>query len=302
MHTERQTLILSLAGVLLVSALGIGFGIVSGSFAIAFDGMISLVDAMMSILSIRVAGLIARSLAQGPSRRFSMGFWHLEPLVLAINALTLMAIAGYALVQAVLALFDGGRTVEFGPAVLYAAITLVLTTTFAIVEHRANRRVRSALVAMDVKGWIMTGGVTAALLIAFAVGALIEGTPLAHLASYVDPAILAIVACVLMPVPFGTLRRAFSEITLATPSVLRDEAESVADRIVAEHGFRSAHVYTAQVGRSRQIEIAFLVPAGLDARTLEDWDLIRRRAVAELGDGDPNHWITVTFTTDPALV
>ncbi|MEI3842720.1 MULTISPECIES: hypothetical protein [unclassified Microbacterium] len=77
MHTERQTLILSLAGVLLVSALGIGFGIVSGSFAIAFDGMISLVDAMMSILSIRVAGLIARSLAQGlpDASAWASGIW-----------------------------------------------------------------------------------------------------------------------------------------------------------------------------------------------------------------------------------
>lgn len=301
MRTERQALSVSLVGVLLVSALGIGFGIVSGSFAIVFDGMISLVDAAMSLLSIWIAGLILRSTRRGLDRRFSRGFWQLEPLLLAVNAIVMMSVAGYALVQAVLALFSGGRDVQFGPAIVYAAVVVVLTTGFGIAEHQANRRLRSALVAMDVKGWLMTGGVTCALLVAFIVGLLLEGTDQEHLTPYVDPAILAVVAVLLLPVPLGTLRRALSEIALVTPESLRDEAEAVANRIVVEHRFESAHVYAAQIGRSRQVEIMFLVPSGHDAQPLEAWDRIRREVVERLSGGDENHWITVGFTTDPTL-
>ncbi|MDZ5078769.1 cation diffusion facilitator family transporter [Nesterenkonia sp. HG001] len=302
MRTEQQALSISLAGVLLVSALGISFGLVSGSFAIIFDGMISIVDAVISILSIWVARLILRSTTQGLSKRFSMGFWHLEPLLLAFSSLLMMLIAGYAVAQAVSALLSGGREMEFGPAIIYAVVVMVLTTVFALVEHRANRRIGSALVAMDVKGWIMTGGVTSALLVAFVVGIFLDGTDLEHLTPYVDPLILIIVATVLIPLPFSTFRRALSEIGLATPAPLRREVENVAERVTADEGFLSSHVYTATVGRSRQVELVFLVPEGLPERPLEDWDAIRREVTDELGHGDPNSWITVAFTTDPQLV
>ncbi|WP_246836322.1 cation transporter [Nesterenkonia sp. NBAIMH1] len=159
MRTEQQALKLSLAGILLVAALGVGFGLISGSFAILFDGVFSLVDAVMSVVSITLAGLIAKSAANELSKRtherFTMGFWHFEPIVLAVNALLMMSVAAYALFQAVTALLSGGRDVEFGAAVIYAGVVVVLTFAIGFVEHRANRTLNSALVAIDVKGWIM---------------------------------------------------------------------------------------------------------------------------------------------------
>lgn len=116
MRTEQQTLKASLVVILVLSGLGIGFGLASGSAAIIFDGVFSLMDAAMSIVSISVAGLIAKSTTIGLSRRFSMGYWHFEPIVLAINALLMMSVAIYALVQSVLAVMSGGRDIEFGPA------------------------------------------------------------------------------------------------------------------------------------------------------------------------------------------
>ncbi|GAA2101794.1 MULTISPECIES: cation diffusion facilitator family transporter [Brevibacterium] len=302
MDSEKKALTVSLTGILTVAALGIGFGLLSGSYAIAFDGMISLVDAIMSLVSIQVAGLITRSLLRGPSSLFGVGYWHLEPFVLALNALLMMAVTGYALVQAVLALFSGGRAVEFGPAVVYAVVVVILTVSFAVVEHRANRKIGSALVAMDVKGWIMTGGVTGALLLAFVLGAVLDARGQDQLTPYVDPAVLVLVAIVLLPIPVPTLRRAVREIALVTPSSLRAEAEAVAERTAHTHGFSSSAVYPVQVGRSRQVEIVFLVPEKADVKPLQEWDRIRREVGAELGAEDPNNWITVAFTTDPQLL
>ncbi|WP_258934326.1 hypothetical protein [Nesterenkonia pannonica] len=76
MRTEQQALKLSLAGILLVAALGVGFGLISGSFAILFDGVFSLVDAVMSVVSITLAGLIAKSAANElSSARMSASPW-----------------------------------------------------------------------------------------------------------------------------------------------------------------------------------------------------------------------------------
>lgn len=303
MKTEQQALRTSLVAILVLSALGIGFGVVSGSSAIIFDGVFSLMDAVMSVVSIVVAGLIARStaneLSQRVQRRFTMGFWHFEPVVLAVNALLMMSVATYALIQSILSILSGGREIEFGPAVAYAGIVLVLTSTVGLPEHRANRRIDSALVAVDVKGWLMAGGVTAALLIAFLIGLIIQGTHLDWLLPYVDPVVLALVAAVLIPVPFGTLRKAVAELALITPDEVMESAERLAAATVEDEGFSTYRVSAAKTGRATQIDVVFLVPEGLPPRQLEDWDRIRAELGASLGHDDPNNWITISFTTRP---
>ncbi|MCH8559648.1 MULTISPECIES: cation diffusion facilitator family transporter [unclassified Nesterenkonia] len=301
MRTEQQALKVSLVGVLIVSALGIGFGVVSGSFAILFDGVFSLVDAVMSVVSITLAGLIAKSASNALSKRthdrFTMGFWHFEPIVLAVNALLMMSVAAYALFQAISALLTGGRDVEFGPAVVYAAVVVVLTLVIGFIEHRANKKLGSALVAMDVKGWIMAGGVTGALLAAFLIGMLIEDTDAEWAMPYVDPAVLAIVALILLPMPFSTLRRALAEISLVTPPELKRQAEGAAQDVTESEGFTDYRVYAAQQGRARTIDVVFYVPTGMGLRSLEDWDRIRDETRAQLDGEDPHSWITVSFTT-----
>lgn len=302
MHTEQSALRLSLVAILAFSALGIGFGVVSGSSAIIFDGVFSLVDAAISIISITVSGLIARSISsrgfsEATSRRFASGFWHFEPMVLAISGVAMISVATYALVQSVLALFSGGRDIEFGPAVAYAAIVLALSAVVGLVEHRANRRIGSSLVAMDVKGWIMAGGVTAALLIAFVIGLFLNGTSLAWLMPYVDPAVLTLVALVLIPVPLPELRRAIGQIGLVTPPGLLSEVEEIAQHTVTEHGFTGSRAWAIQQGRSRQFEVTFLVPPARGTQPLEAWDAIRDEVTRALVGDNPHHTATISFTT-----
>lgn len=311
MRTEQQALKVSLVAILIFSALGIGFGLVSGSYAIIFDGVFSLVDAVMSVVSIVVSTLILRSTSNGLSkrlrRRFTMGFWHFEPFILAVNALMMMSVGAYALVQSVLALLSGGRDIEFGPAVIYAVIILALTATVTIWEHRANKRIKSALVDMDVKGWIMAGGVTSALLIAFAIGFFLEGTQFAWFRPYVDPAVLTVVALALIPVPLSILRKAVAELAMVTPEPLLREAEELAGRVSRREEFTDFRIQAAQIGRAKQVEIIFQVPADMPPKPLQEWDAIRTEIQRELGQGDPNHWIAVMYTTkelpqpDPAV-
>lgn len=301
MRTEQNVLRLSFVGILIFAVVAIVFGLIAGSSAILFDGVFSGVDALMSLASIWVAGLVARSasntFSERTRRRFGWGFWHLEPILLAVNAVLMMSIAGYAAVQSVQSILDGGREVEFGPAMIYAVIILALTITLTIVEYRANRHIGSALIAMDVKWWIMSGGITAALLIAFAIGSVLDGTDAEWFAPYVDPTVLLIVAIVLVPVPIGILRSALADLLMVTPQDLQREAEEHAHRLVEENGFDAAEVYTAKMGRSREVQIFIRVPRGAEPRALEEWDDLRAPIVEALRGDDPNRFVTVTFST-----
>lgn len=301
---ERGILRISIAATIVISALGIGFGLASGSFAIVFDGVYALIDASMSLLSLVVVNLImSYALSTGISRklrnRFSMGFWHLEPMVLGLNGTLLIGVAIYAFVNAISSLLEGGRDLEFGVAIVYAVITLAASAAIAVIETRANRGIGSEFVRLDIKGWIMSGGITAALLVAFTLGYAVQGTRWEWISPYIDPAVLAIVCLVIIPLPISTVRQALADIFLVTPLDLRLHVEAIAQAFVEKHGFQSYRAYIARMGRSREIELYFIVPPHMPAKPIAHWDALRDEIGTAIGDDTPDRWLTVVFTGDP---
>lgn len=300
---ERAVLKLSITVTLAVALFGIVFGLLSGSFSIMFDGAYSLVDACMSLLSLAVVNLITSfAQAQGLSprlrERFSFGFWHLEPMVLGLNGVLLIGVAVYALINAVSSLLEGGRELEFGWALVYACIVVAACFGTAAVEARANRRIGSEFLRLDVKGWLMAGGITAALLVAFALGLAVQGTEFAWISPYIDPAVLALVCVVIIPMPVATVRQALADILLVTPHDLMAEVDRAAQAFVAAHGFTTYRAYAARIGRSRQIELYFVVPPDAPPRGIAEWDALREEIAATLGEASPDRWLTVVFTGD----
>ncbi|WP_334038962.1 cation diffusion facilitator family transporter [Burkholderia gladioli] len=300
---ERGVLRVSIVVTLFIASIGIVFGLFSGSFSIIFDGVYSLVDASMSALSLLVVQLItshasSRDLPRKLRERFGMGFWHLEPMVLALNGILLSGVAIYALINAVASLLRGGRELEFSWAVLYAFLTVCACSAIALVEARANRRIGSDFVRMDVKGWIMAASITGALLIAFCVGLAVQGTKWAWISPYIDPAVLAAVCLVIIPLPMLVIRQALGEIFLITPPDLRRHVEEIAQAFVEKHGLQSYRAYVAKTGRSREIELYFIVPATLPARDIAGWDRLRDEIGELIGGEGPDRWLTVVFTGD----
>lgn len=303
-QTEQSVLRLSIMVTVGVALFGITFGLLSGSFSITFDGIYALADASMSLLALTVARLIAdygrKPEASGRLRaRFSTGFWHLEPIVLGLNGTLLMAVAVYGLVNAVISILHGGHALKFDFAILYAVVTLAACAFMAIYATRANRTLKSDFVALDAHAWMMSGGITAALLAAFVLGAAVKGTPLDWLRPYVDPAVLALVSLVIIPLPVRTVRQAFADILLIAPRDMAEHVHGVAQAAVARHGFLSYRVYLAKVGRARQIELYFIVPRGQPPRRIEDWDALRDEIGAAIGGEGPDRWLTIAFTADP---
>ncbi|HDS1736387.1 cation transporter [Pseudomonas sp. BP8] len=301
---EQGLLRASIAVTLFIATIGIGFGLASGSFSIVFDGVYSLVDASMSGLSLVVVKLItahvtSAQMSRKLRERFSMGFWHLEPMVLALNGILLSGVAIYALINAISSLLEGGRDLEFGLALIYAVLTVIACVTIAIVEARANRTLNSDFVRMDVKGWVMSASITAALLIAFCVGLAIQGTRWEWISPYIDPAVLGLVRLVIIPLPLSVVRQALAEIFLVTPIDLKQHVDSVAQAFVSKHGLQSYRAYVAKVGRSREIELYFIVPTDMPARTIGEWDALRNEVGDAVGGEGPDRWITVVFTGDP---
>lgn len=300
---EKGFLRISIGATIVVATLGIVFGFLSGSFSIAFDGIYSLADAAMTALALAVATLIERS-ARNDARagrihnRFTMGFWHLEPIILMLNGSLLITVAVYALVNAIINILNGGHELHFGAAIVYSAGTLCVCIAMATIGIRLNRRIGSDFVALDIKSWIMSGGIALALLIAFLIGLAVSQTEMAYIAHFVDPAVLALVCLVMIPLPMGTVWKAMTEILLLAPVDLRAHVDQVASDTVRRCGFLSYRAYVAKVGRATQVELYFIVPPGLPPRSIEAWDALRDEIGDAIGDESADRWLTIAFTAD----
>lgn len=292
---EQHALKVSIAFTLLVSALGVTLGLMSGSQSILFDGVFSTIDASMSGLALFVSRLAMREASQ----RFQHGYWHLEPLVAALNGSILLLLCFYAFLNAVSGLIEGGQRLSFGFAIIYALVVAVVCFALAFYQQRINRRAGSEFVRIDMQGWLMAGLITTALLVAFVIAMLLERTQWAHLTPYVDPLLLALLTLCLMPVPINIVRRAMKEILRMAPSAVDREVHAAMLPVMRREGVLSYYSHVAKAGRGFFIELHIITTPTFAAQEgVALLDEIREEIAAGLSIPAERRWFSVAFTAE----
>ncbi len=275
-----------------LGAFAVVLGLLSGSTAIVFDGLFSVIDVAMGVLGLWIARLVTRE----ENRTFQYGYWHIEPMSLAFYGGLLIVLCVYAFFDAVGTFMSGGTDVELGWAIGYSLVMAAACFAMFFYERRTNRSANSAFIHLDAQSWLMSALATAATAVAFIFAWWLKSTPYAHLAPYVDPAILGILSLAMIGIPVRTVRQALTEILMMTPSELDAQVHAVMDEVVARRGFNGYTSYAAKVGRGRFIEIHIVVDPDRQLGTAADLDAIRDEIAMALGADSNESWLTVDFT------
>lgn len=292
---EQRALSLSIITTLGVALLGVSFGLLAGSQSILFDGVFSTIDAAMSGLALAVSRLVVRE----ATSRFQHGFWHFEPMVAALNGGILLLLCFYAFLNALRELLGGGHALAFGAATLYAAVVLVICSAMAVYLKKINRRANSEFLRIDQKNWLMAALITGALLVAFVIALLLEGTSLDHWTPYVDSALLVVLTLVFMPVPINIIRRAAKDILLMAPSAIDREVHAAMKEIMQREGLSHYYSHVAKSGRGHFIEIHIVTAPNFAAgRGMVEMDEIREEISSRLSIPPERRWFTVAFTAE----
>ena len=291
--TEQRVLKRSVLLAAVLGGFAVVLGLLSGSMAIVFDGLFSVVDVAMGLLGLWVARLVM----QPENRTFQYGYWHIEPMTLAFYGGMLMVLCVYGFIDAVGSFLAGGQEVELGWAIGYSLVMTVACFGMYLYERRTNRAADSGIVHLDAQSWLMSALESAALVVAFLCAWVLGSTEYADLARYVDPTVLAVLSLAMLPMPIRTVRRALSEILLMTPSDLDAQVRGVMDEFVKQHGFLDYTSYATKVGRGEFIEIHILVEPDRQLGTAADLDVVRERIADALDAHGTNKWLTVDFTS-----
>ncbi|WP_418185138.1 cation diffusion facilitator family transporter [Aliarcobacter vitoriensis] len=303
LQTEDGILRLSIFTTILLAIVGIVFGLIASSSAIIFDSIFGMIDAVMTTLALIVARLITKSTSKDfinnkLEKHFTMGFWHLEPIVLGLNGMLLIGAATYAFINSIDSLLLGGREILFEYAIIITLISIVVELNLGLFIKKANKEIKSEFLNLDSISWLISASMSFGYLVAFIFGYMIEDTKISWITPFIDPLILIVVSIFVIPMPLKTVKQALSDILLVTPSELKIHVDKVAKNIVKKYGFDSFRAYVARVGRGRQIELYFIVPKSWAPKKLEEWDLLRDEIEKNLGKDDPHLWLTIVFTTD----
>jgi predicted Co/Zn/Cd cation transporter (cation efflux family) len=100
-------------------------------------------------------------------------------------------------------------------------------------------------------------------------------------------------------VPLRTVVSALKDVFLVAPAELDQKVRAAAEAAVARHGFLDARTYVAKAGRSRLVEVHFIVPAGFAIGSVGVLDAIREEVGEAIGGAGRDRWLTIAFTGDP---
>ena len=293
---EQRVLKFSIGVTVAVSATGFVGGLLVGSQAILFDGVYSLVDVALTLVALAVLRLVARE----ESPRFQYGYWHLEPMVEALGGAILALACIYALANSIIGLTTGGHTVKAGPALAWASLLCVSNLAMAAIVRVYAQRLQSGLLWLDVRAWLLSGLMSLAVVLAFAIALLLRDGEHAHWIPYLDPLVLAAISLAVLPVPLRGAWRAMREVLQVAPDTLDARVQEVMSAFVAEHGYLDFTSHVAKMGRMRFVEIHILTHPDTVIGSIGNVDALRDEIAERLEARGSDFWLTIDFTADPA--
>ncbi|MGF1687327.1 cation diffusion facilitator family transporter [Photobacterium japonica] len=289
---ERLALKMSLAGTVLLSSLGIGYGLYVGSNAILLDGMFSLLSMGMTGLSLYTAYLVSKP----DDQYFQFGYAHIEPLINVVNGLLILMTCIFAFINGVQTIASGGHEIVLEHALVYAVLSTFCCFTIYFTETHIAKSEQSELVRVDSQEWLIDGILSAAILVGFVAVMILDDMGYSQWNRYVDPILVSTLSLAAVVLPITVLRRNLKEVLLVAP---QDDAQDNVDRVIAklskQYHFEDYTHHFAKTGRQYDLEVNILVKDD-DFWTTKRQDHIRQVLWESLSEELGDTWLSVSFT------
>lgn len=270
------------------------WGLLVGSQTIVFDGLYSFAAVVLSLFAV----LALRTSRQGPDERYPWGREAWEPLTVVVKAVALAGLCVYALVGAVVELFQGGREVDAEWAVAYAV--LATAGGVAVSVYLRRRSVHgSDLVRAESAEWTADTLLSVGVLIGFVVALILEAVGRSDLARYVDPAMVALISAAFLRVPARLVIGGLREVLTMSPELrIQQQLRSCVREVEERYGFVESFLRASKVGERLDVEIDFVVGERSRAQHVREFDAVRQDIHDRLEPLGYTQWLTVTFTAD----
>lgn len=276
----------------------IGFAVIAAVWGLLANSEVILLDAVFTPLAMLMTSgslVVSRIVAKGPSRLFPFGRDALVPLSVGTQAIVMLGVPAYAVLEAVRVILDGGSGVAGLSLLAYGVFsTVACLITWRVLLRMARDR---PLVKAEAAGWFASIPSSVIIAVGGVVVTLVGGTRFAAVAPYVDPVLVIIGGVGFAVVPVGLLRDAIRDLQAARPDAqLMSRVESAVDEVCVAEGLPEPILRVGRRGPGLAVALAFVLRPGTGDIACED--RVRHAVRHRLGDLPYRVWITVEFGYD----
>mgnify|MGYP002678213129 FL=1 len=252
MKNEKRIMNISFLGSIL-------FMLAEGIMAYVTHSHSLLMDCIFDVTDLIMIGpflLLVPLLYKPVTEKRPYGFSQVESLFIVIKYSVLLVVTIQLIWDNVLILFHGGREVDAGMIAVFELVVWAGCVFIYILLHHFSKRYESLTIKAEIYIWkldiISSLGVSAAFFIQMG----LQKTQWSHLASYIDPLVAIIMACLLLIEPVKMILLNLKNLVLFAPSAeimtqIRQVAEKYMDKVYYDIEFLDV----IQTGRKTWVEI-----------------------------------------------
>lgn len=258
---ERRPLLFSICATTALGALGVVWGVVSGSQMILLDGAYGIVGTITSWLLLRASAMSV----EGPSRRFPFGREAATPLAIGVQGFVMLATLLYAAYEAVLVILDGGSDVTAGSAIIYAVIVTV--SCIAVWQWLRRSAGSSDLLLAEAAGWRVAALRGVGMVIGFGLLWFLVDSTWEDAAPYIDPGMVLLTCVLFISTPIGMIRSTYVELMEGTPADhIRKPVEDAVATVRRDYDLDEPDVRITKIGPKLYVEINGTAAPGVTIR------------------------------------
>ena len=210
-----------------------------------------------------------------------------------------LGVSVMAIVAAVQALVDGGRSIAAGPAVAYGIAASIICWAMAYFSRRVVKRSGSPLVRADMENWFVNAAISSCVLLAFAGIFVFEGLGLDAVVPYVDPTVVLAVVAVSLGVPVRMAWNALMQLLNRAPGdPVVEEVVGIVDTSLRDLPVEERFVRVVQPGRQRMVLVHVVLPKDYEPAGLGSLDEMRAKTHEALVAAHVATILDMLFTTD----
>ncbi len=301
MKNLKKLMYISIIGTFLSGFLGFVFGVLSRSRAILFDGLYSIVDISMSLITYKIISFIAKeNIAK--EHIFVFGRSSLQPLVLLVKSFVLIISLTLAIKSAFSDILYGGRSVNLDVSIIYTVISFAISFAIYKILNETNKKTTSDLLALETLEWKVDWAVSLIAFLTFGTGIILKTTQhstLKNIVGYLDSVLLIGISILFTRESVLNLFKGFSELLRIAPErEITQEVAKIVKKIQKKYRIKESFFRVSKVGTTLYIEVDYITSKRSFVKTIKDSDKVREELHRELKKLPYELWLTVSFTQD----
>lgn len=222
-QNEKNILKFSAAFAMLFTVSGILLGLIADSIVMMFDGLYSLVSVLLTLLALAASHSIQASKQPEKIKKL------VELSVIAIKGSVIVSVVTLSLIEALIAIANGGRHIELSLATVFAFINVLGCGYAWWAIHQKQKINSSELVRAELKQWQMDTLLSVAIAGGFLATWGLSFTPWAQYGNYADPMMMVAMSFYFIKVPLHMLVESISGMMRLVKQLNRHNNKSLLD-------------------------------------------------------------------------